>query len=110
VKRGGLLQESPCFLSRKARAQKNGVSGESLAAIISQQGEDWGKKKSLIPENVKRKYLHPCPPFFLSAVFLARQTYGGLVRRLCGGVAQWRTGGPAHQIVNSVGLTPLFFI
>jgi len=64
VKRGGLLQESPCFLSRKGQAQKNGVLGESLAAINGQQGEDWGKNKDPIPKNVKRKYLHPCRPFF----------------------------------------------
>jgi hypothetical protein len=57
VKRGGLLQENPCFLSRKGRAQKNGVLGESLAAINGQQGEDWGKSQGLIPKHVKRKYL-----------------------------------------------------
>jgi hypothetical protein len=32
----------------------------------------------LIPKNVKSKDLHPCPPFFLSAVFLARRLYGGV--------------------------------
>jgi len=55
VKRGGLLQESPCFPSRKGRAQKNGVLGESLAAINGQQGEDCGKRNALIPKNVKSK-------------------------------------------------------
>jgi len=34
-------------------------------------GGSWGKRKNLIPKNVKRKYLHPCPLFFLSAVFMA---------------------------------------
>jgi len=47
---------------------------------------------------------------------LARQTYGGLARHSfyppcflsAVFVAQWRTGGPAHQVVKSVGLTLLF--
>jgi len=34
-----------------------------------------------------------CPPSFLSAVF----------------VAEWRTGGPAHQVVKNEDTTPLFF-
>ena len=56
--------------------------GDILTAVseIYQRsaGRGLGQKQGLIPENGKRKDLHPCPPFFLSAVFL--------VRRVCGGV------------------------
>jgi len=41
------------------------------------------------------------PPLDLSAVFL--------VRRFCGGVAEWRTGGPAHKFVNNEDSTPIFY-
>jgi len=43
VKRGGLPQESKSSLEKGKHKNKNGVLGESLAAINGQQGEDWGK-------------------------------------------------------------------
>ena len=45
------------------------------------------------PGKCQKEIFVPCPPFFLSAVLL--------VRRLCGGVAEWRTGGPAHEVVKN---------
>jgi len=48
-----------------------------------------GQKPGLIQKDGKSKDLRPCPPFFLSAVFL--------VRRLCGGVADWRAGSQICQ-------------
>jgi len=64
VKRGGLPQESKCSLEKGKHKNKNGVLGESLAAISSQQGEDWGKREGWIPKHGKRKYLHPGTQFF----------------------------------------------
>jgi len=62
-------------MSRLARHFSGGPETDSQLSCFNnhsaKQREDWGKK-GLIPKNVKRKYLHPCPPFFLSAVFLAR--------------------------------------
>jgi len=43
VKWGSLPQESKSSLEKGKHKNKNGVLGESLAAINSQQGEDWGK-------------------------------------------------------------------
>jgi len=44
----------------------------SLKELSSVSGEViGGKGNGLIPKNVKRKYLHPCRPFFLPAVCLA---------------------------------------
>ena len=51
------------FLEKGKR--KKGVLGESLVAINSQQGEDWGKRNGLILKNVKRKDL-PLPAVLLA--------------------------------------------
>jgi len=57
VKRGGLPQESKSSLQKGKHKNKNGVLDESLAAINSQQGGDWGKRKCLIPKDGKSKDL-----------------------------------------------------
>ena len=57
MKRGSLPQESKSSLEKGKHKNKNGVLGESLAAINGQQGEDWGKRDGLIPENVKSEDL-----------------------------------------------------
>jgi len=36
------------------------------------------EKAGFDPENVKRKYLYPSPPSFLSAVFMAEWQIGGM--------------------------------
>jgi len=44
------------FLEKGKHKNKNGVLGESLAAINGQQGEDCGKRNALIPKNAKVKF------------------------------------------------------
>jgi len=45
-------------------------AGRGFGQILKGK-DDCGKGNGSIPENVKSKDLHPCPAFFLSAVFMA---------------------------------------
>ena len=62
------------------------VKNEDLTPLFS-----FGLLESVFREIVNRSRVYPrtCPPLFLSAVFVAEWRTGGLVRRLCGGLAWW---------------------
>jgi hypothetical protein len=100
----GTLDHGKCPLfygiSRLQKPSKgegqNQTYHENILNVVSTIHEDSGrgdyrKNKDPIPKNSKRKYLHPCPPFFLPAILFIRRPCGGLAGFSAVFLAEWCT-------------------